>query len=356
MLALQLDAEEPQRAERVVDRPLHGLDGRGAERGGFHRGVEDVVHEDGAEHVRDHERPVEARRRDDLGVHGLDHPRVRSRPSAVTEVLQQPPGGPARDRVPQVGVAMLEDDVDHLVDLARALGLVEARRRGERAGGSVDLLRAAATTGKLRDRVMVGGVEGDLAVAGIDGPPGERARDLLDVGLGVVRVARQVVDPEREQLLELAPVVLVRHVLVVLDGVEPDHHGGVRVHRLDERSHVALAVEPDRPVLRRHQPDVLDLREAGGEVIVPEEHQLLLQGGAGLPHVLDPLPHRGREVRSRRREGLRREVEHGVGRLAARATRQQRDVARQRTESRAAQQMTGRRGVEHGVLVPHPIP
>ena len=61
----------------------------------------------------------------------------------------------------------------------------------------------------------------------VGGPPGERAGLLAHVVLRV-RIALGVGGAEREQLHQLAGVVLVRRAPVVVDPGEPDQHRRVR--------------------------------------------------------------------------------------------------------------------------------
>ncbi len=72
----------------------------------------------------------------------------------------------------------------------------------------------------------------------VGAPAGEGAGGLADVRLGVVA------DAQAEQLHQLAGVVLIRPALGVGVGVEPEEHGRVLAHGLQERA------EPPEGVLR----------------------------------------------------------------------------------------------------------
>ena len=140
----------------------------------------------------------------------------------------------------------------------------------------------ALTQEELRPVVVERRVEGGVALL-VDGPAGEGARRLADVALGVAAVV-----PEREELHELAAVVLVRLALVVGVAVEPDEHRGVDGDRLAERPEVAGGLAAQQPVLADHQPRLAHLDVAGGEVAVPVEGQLLLERVLGRRHALQP--------------------------------------------------------------------
>ena len=93
----------------------------------------------------------------------------------------------------------------------------------------------------------------------VDVPAGEGLRAGFHVGLG------DVVDADREQLLQLAGVVLVR-----VDGlggvaVEVDQHRGVDGHLEGHRAEVAERLLAEQQVLVPHHLPVADLVDAGRE-------------------------------------------------------------------------------------------
>ena len=151
----------------------------------------------------------------------------------------------------------------------------------------------------------------DAGIVVVDHEAGERARELRDVGLRVVLDAVQVDHAEREELHQLARVVLVRLPGPVPAAVEELEHRGALGHLVDERLQRPETVEAEGPVLERHPEVVLDRARAAGEVVVPEEAHLLLgPARAGLHHPLRPpgldLPEALGVVGSHRRAGARR--------------------------------------------------
>ena len=125
------------------------------------------------------------------------------------------------------------------------------------------------------------GLEPELLAAGV--PAGEGAGRLADVLLGVAAA-----DAQGEQLHQLAGVVLVSLALDVAVGVEPDEHGGVLAHRLQERLELAQGLLAQRQVLLEHQAGADDLVDAGGEVVVPEQGELLAERVQAVQHGVQP--------------------------------------------------------------------
>ena len=115
-------------------------------------------------------------------------------------------------------------------------------------------------------------------------PPGEGAGRLLDVLLRVVTHA------EREEFHHLAGVVLVGCALHVAVRVQPHEHRRVLAHVEQKRPELAEGVRAQRLVLGEHQLRGADLRVAGGEVVVPEQRELLAERVAALEHRVQP-PH-----------------------------------------------------------------
>ena len=98
----------------------------------------------------------------------------------------------------------------------------------------------------------------------------ECPRRFLDVLLGVVA------DTDCEQLLHFAGEVLVGRALAVLAIVKPDQHGRIAGHLLQQRLEAAETEVTEELDLVQHQHGVLHLAVGRGEVVVPEEGQLLL--------------------------------------------------------------------------------
>ncbi len=110
---------------------------------------------------------------------------------------------------------------------------------------------------------------------------GERPSGLADVALAVP-VA------EREELHQLACVVLVRRLLVRVGQREEEEHGRVARHRLQQGRKAAERMAAQLFVLSQHQRRVL---VRGGEVVVPEERELLLERMPGADHPVEPPEH-----------------------------------------------------------------
>jgi hypothetical protein len=115
-------------------------------------------------------------------------------------------------------------------------------------------------------------------------PAGERAGLLAHVALGV----GPAVGAEREELHQLARVVLVRRVLRVVDAGEPEQHRRVARHVRQERVEGAEAAPPEEPVLVQHQPRRPDAVPRGCEPVVPDERHALVQRLRRPDHAVEP--------------------------------------------------------------------
>src|SRR4029077_17622166 len=104
------------------------------------------------------------------------------------------------------------------------------------------------------------------------GPAGERSRRLADVVLAVVA------HPHGEEFHDLAAEVLVRGALYVLPGGEKNQHGRVLGHGDQKLAEISSAFLMEQLELDQHFAIVADLVGAGGEMSVPEQRHLLLQG------------------------------------------------------------------------------
>jgi hypothetical protein len=342
---LELHPEEPQRRDREVDRPLHRFRHAGAE--GESGRVESIVTED-----RTHER-LDAPRRDE--ARARDH-RIDDAERGVGShvVFEEAPRGPPRHRVEPIRVGQREDDVDDRVAFGLALAVHVEGLAAE------DLLGAAL--GEVRREVVVVLVEeGDPVVVA---PSREGTGDLDDVGLGVVLVAGTVEDTEREELHQLAGEVLVRDFLPIANRVEELHHRGVLRDCLDEILHAALGREPEELILGSHELDRgvevrrEELRDPGREVVVPEQHELLLGRILGLDHVVDPLVVLRLLIAALRLEGGRRVAEQPIRRVPAREADDAAPVELRscRSEARAPQQVARIGLAQDRVLVAHVSP
>jgi hypothetical protein len=95
------------------------------------------------------------------------------------------------------------------------------------------------------------------------------------------------VGADREQLHQLAPVVLVRRVLGVVRAREPEQHRRVLRDGLQQRRERSERVPAEELVLADHQPGVADVLR-GGEPVVPDERHALGEGAARAHHPVEP--------------------------------------------------------------------
>ena len=109
-------------------------------------------------------------------------------------------------------------------------------------------------------------------------PAGQRAG-------GLAHVALVVAGREREELHELAGVVLVRRVLVRVGEREEELHRRIARDLPQQAPEGAHAVLAQHPVLAQHERRVLVAR---GEVVVPEQRELLLQRPGRADHPVEP--------------------------------------------------------------------
>ena len=118
-------------------------------------------------------------------------------------------------------------------------------------------------------------------VVPVVGPAGQRPCLLAHVVLGVA-----VRCPEREQLHHLAPVVLVRSLLLVLVAGEPDEHRRIGRHveqQVLERAQRVLAEQLVLIEVERHLADV-----GGREPVMPGQRHPLDQRLIGADHPVEP--------------------------------------------------------------------
>ena len=144
---------------------------------------------------------------------------------------------------------------------------------------------------RLVVRVVLGGVERELTGA-VERVAGERARSFLHVLLGVVA------DADCEQLLHFAGVVLVGPALAVLVVVEPDEHGRVAGHGLQQGFEIAQRVVAEQLDLLQHQDGAAHFAGGGGEVGVPEEDHFLLERSPRVQHAHEPGEARALDIAS----------------------------------------------------------
>ena len=121
-------------------------------------------------------------------------------------------------------------------------------------------------------------------VVPIVAPARERASLLADVSLGVA----PAVGADREELHQLAPVVLVGRVLGVVRAREPEQHRRVARDLREERRERPERVGPEEVVLADHQPRRPDPVAGGREPVVPDERHPLSERPARAHHPVEP--------------------------------------------------------------------
>ena len=121
------------------------------------------------------------------------------------------------------------------------------------------------------------------ALAPVVPPPRERPGLLADVVLGVA-----VPGAQREELHQLAGVVLVRVPPRVLVAVEPEEHRRVVREREDQRLERAQRVRPHRLVLDEHPLLRADALVRGREPVVPDQRHPLDEGLVRADHPVEP--------------------------------------------------------------------
>jgi hypothetical protein len=181
----------------------------------------------------------------------------------------------------------------------------EARHhvRGARrvlGGDGHDLVQPEGSGGaeeRLRAAVVAAGDQSASPRRRIDHPAGEGPCRLGHVVLGVRLRAVPLVSlrsvAEGEQLEELAGEVLVRRTDLALAPVEPHEHGRVACDRSHQRVEAVDAELVERLALHVHELGHLHLLDARGEVVVPEEGELLAHGVVGHHHPAHPPERQG---------------------------------------------------------------
>ena len=188
-----------------------------------------------------------------------------------------------------------------------------------------------------------------LRVRPVGAPAGQRAGELAHVGLRVGAAVRA----EREQLHQLARVVLVDRAAAVVDAVEEDEHRPVDRHRARHRAEGAEAVRPEDVRLLEHHRVGADGVVARRPPVVEDEREPLHELVARADHAVEPVevvavP--GVQRRQRLAVDGRLGTRHrrGAGRAGEREDRgveahrdQPVDVTRARAEAGAPQQPLG---------------
>ena len=246
----------------------------------------------------------------------------------------------ARERVPRAARDRgADEEVPQLLDEeGRVRGVAHAQREHVAPVEAAALAEDALAAGV----VVLAVVEGAHAavVVPVRAEAGERARRLADVAL---RVAAR----ERVQLHQLAREVLVRRLRVRVREREVEQHRRVGRDLAQQHREGAERMPAQRAVLREHHRRVLI---GGGEVVVPEERELLLERPRRADHAVEPpervvaplververavVGARRRDARDRRRPAVQQPADRG--RLAA--PRPVRRLARRRAEAGAPEE------------------
>ena len=188
------------------------------------------------------------------------------------------------ERPPRRGVGWHRDEVaPQLLDEEPGVhGVAQAER-----AGVLPVERAALPEDHLVTAVVPGAVEAEVRrahpAAPLVPPAGQRPRLLAHVALGVA-----VPLAEREQLHQLAGVVLVGRPLRVVGAGEPDQHR--RVGRDLAQQHAERAERPaaQQPVLPQHQRLRADAVVRRGEPVVPDQGHALDERPVRPHHAVEP--------------------------------------------------------------------
>ena len=232
------------------------------------------------------------------------------------------------------------------------------------AAGVLPVVVAALAEDDLRAGVVAARVVAEVHVADgllpVDAPAGQRPGLLADVVLGVAPARA-----EREELHQLARVVLVGRPLRVLDPVQPQEHGGILRDREQEPLEGAERAPAEERVLVEHELLRADAGVRGREPVVPDERHPLDQLPVRPDHAVEP-PEVVVAPRVLRRErvavvvGRRRADEPGLGRVQEVVDRSAQALpgdsgrlARLRAEAGAPEQPFGLRLTERAVVHGH---
>ena len=262
----------PARDVRRVEEQLSGLDREPDPVLGRDPVAEDPQHAGQVDGGRlHHARPlVERRVLEDRAEH-----RSRRVPGLHVELLE---------RGLRLVVGRLGDEV--APELAREERLVGGVRDRQHHG-LLPAVRAGLVEDDLHRVVVPVAVEAELdpavAVLVRGREAGQRAGLLAHVAL---RVAGAVA--EREQLHQLAGVVLVRRALLALEPVQVEEHRRVLGHARDEPRERAEPGAAEHVVLADHQALRADGLVRGREPVVPDERHPLGQRSARAHHPVEP--------------------------------------------------------------------
>ena len=116
----------------------------------------------------------------------------------------------------------------------------------------------------------------------LDVPAGEGSGGLLDVFLGVIAHA------QAEQFHQLPCKVLVGFASAVGVSVQPDKHSRVLRHRLEQGMKRSRSPAKKELHLVHHQSGIPDLCVACGEVVMPEQRELVPGGTVAPEHPVGP--------------------------------------------------------------------
>ena len=91
-----------------------------------------------------------------------------------------------------------------------------------------------------------------------------------------------------KELEELAGEVFVGFLLLAGRSIEPDEHRRISDHRLEQRGEAAEGASTQRFILLVHKCNGLYLLDAGREMAVPEESQLLAELVGPVEDTMEP--------------------------------------------------------------------
>src|SRR5262249_17835457 len=97
-----------------------------------------------------------------------------------------------------------------------------------------------------------------------------------------------VADSQAEELHQFTRVVFIRPAFDIAVRIEPDQHRPVLADRLQKWAEATQSVLSQQAVLAKHKFRVLDLDQAGCEMVVPEQGQLLAERVATVKHAVKP--------------------------------------------------------------------
>jgi hypothetical protein len=220
----------------------------------------------------------------------LRHPLARVQVRVAEDRLDDGPHGvvvadvaPLEGALRRGGSRGRDEVAPELADEEGGMGVVVQAE----PAGVLPVEAAALAEDPLDTRVVAVALEAEVGRADSSLPvvleAGERARLLAHVALGVAAAGA-----EREQLHQLARVVLVRRALLVVRAVQPQQHGRVARDREEHALERVERVTAEDTVLAEHQRLRADAAVRGREPVVPDQGHTLGQRPVGAHHAVEP--------------------------------------------------------------------